>query len=61
MPTFGNLFEYDTFTVGKFGKITYNDCVILSNRIFYSNIVLELKEGTLSYYHDNSYFGTFKL
>lgn len=61
MPTFGNQFEYDTFTIGKFGKITYADCVLLSNRIFYSHIVLEVTEGTLSYYHNNEYFGTFKI
>ncbi len=58
---FGNVFEYDTFTIGKFGKITFTDCVLLSTQAFYSNIVLEVTTGTLSYYHKGSYFGTFNL
>jgi hypothetical protein len=60
MNSFGNLFTYRDYKLLPDGNVVYYTCVLPSGTV-YTSIELDIKNGSLVYYHNNTYFGTFSI
>jgi hypothetical protein len=60
MKSFSNIFTYTELETLPDGDIIYYTC-ILPHGTVYTSIKLHIDTGNLTYYHNNSYFGTFPI